>query len=314
MNRFKLIPMKSLCLALLLVLLGQVVSYAAEPGAEVSIAVGTVTMIPANGGAEQPLKVGDVVPVGATVKTGVSSRAVVKTTKQSAIRIAENSQVVMMELVESDTTPKVLVDIKSGSLGALIQPQAQGVMDFKVKTPTGIAAARGTMYAVAVEDGKGFVKVEHGKVDVIPVNVQKQEPQTGKVTTVSGTVNETPLGAPARALKVGDIVAAGSSIKTGPDSKATVTMTTTSAVQIGPNSDLLVSEIVESPDSPKVFLDLKNGTVGALVNPAGTGKMDFKIKTPQWGCGGEGCVLLGRGREWQRLRANQGGRGGGDAT
>lgn len=272
--------MKSFYRVLLLVLCGQVMAFAADTGGVVSIAVGTVTMIPANGGAEQPLKVGDVVPVGSTVKTGPSSRAVIKTTKQSAVRIAENSQAVMMELVDSDATPKVLIDLKSGSLGALIQPQAQAAMDFKIKTPSGIAAARGTMYAVAVEDGKGYVKVEHGKVDVIPDNVVKQQPKTGKVTVVAGSVIETPLGAPARAMKEGDIVSQGSTIKTGADSKATVTMTTTSAVQIGPNSEVLVAEIVESPENPKVLLDLKNGTVGALVNPGAKGKMDFKIKTP----------------------------------
>lgn len=280
MSEFTLSPMKSFCRTLLLVLFGQVMAFAADSGGVVSVVVGTVTMTPASGGAEQPLKVGDVVPVGSTVKTGASSRTVIKTTKQSAVRIAENSQVVMTELMESDSAPKVLLDLKSGSMGALIQPQAQATMDFKIKTPTGIAAARGTMYAVAVEDGKGYVKVDHGKVDVIPANVQKQQPQTGKVTVVAGTVNETPLGAPVRLVKEGDIVSAGSTIKTGPDSKATVTMTTTSAVQIGPNSEVLVAEIVESADNPKVLLDLKNGTIGALVNPGGKGKMDFKIKTP----------------------------------
>lgn len=280
MNELTLIPMKSFCHALLLVLLGQVMAYAADPGGVVSIAVGTVTMIPANGGAEQALKVGDAVPVGATVKTGASSRAVIKTTKQSAVRIAENSQAVMMELVDSDSTPKVLIDLKSGSLGALIQPQAQASMDFKIKTPSGIAAARGTMFAVAVEDGKGYVKVDHGKVDVIPANVQKQVPQSGKVTVVAGSVSETPLGAEGRALKEGDIVSMGSTIKTGADSRATVTMTTTSAVQIGPNSEVVVAEIVESKDAPKVLLDLKNSTIGALVNPGGKGQMDFKIKNP----------------------------------
>lgn len=246
----------------------------------VSIAVGTVTLIPADGGAEKPLKVGDAVPIGSTVKTGMASRAVIKTTKQSAVRIAENSNALIMELVDSDTNPKVLIDLKSGSMGALIQPQAQSAMDFKIKTPSGIAAARGTMYAVAVEDGKGYVKVEHGKVDVIPANVERQQPQTGKVTAITGKVSETPLGGQERALKEGDIITVGSSIKTGGDSRATVTMTTTSAVQIGPNSEVLVNEIVESIDAPKVMLDLKNGTVGALVNPGGKGNMDFKIKTP----------------------------------
>lgn len=272
------IPMKTLCCLMLIVLAGQ--GWAADSDGVVSIAVGNVTMIPADGGAEKPLKVGDAVPVGSTVKTGVASRAVIKTTKQSAVRIAENSEAVIMELVDADASPKVLIDLKSGSMGALIQPQAQAVMDFKIKTPSGIAAARGTMYAVAVEDGKGYVKVEHGKVDVIPDNVQRQEPQTGRVTAVKGSVFETPLGVGERVLKVGDIVTAGSRIKTGADSIATVTMTKKSAVQIGAESEVVVSELLESEDAPKVLLDLKNGTVGALVNPEGKGKMDFKIKTP----------------------------------
>lgn len=253
---------------------------AAESDGSVSVAVGKVTMLPLGGGAEIALKVGDPVPVGSTVKTGAASRAVIKTTKQSAIRIAENSQAVFVELVDSDTAPKVLVDLKSGSLGALIQPQAQSTMDFKVKTPSGIAAARGTMFAVAVEDGKGFVKVEHGKVDVTPASVQKQAPQTGKVTIVAGKVTETPPGQPEKALKEGDIVAVGSTLKTGPDSRVTVTMTSTSAIRLGPDSEAVVAEIVESKEAPKVLLDLKNGTVGALVKPETSGKMDFKIKTP----------------------------------
>jgi hypothetical protein len=279
MNDCIIKPMKLLITVAILALFFEQ-GFAAEPGGSVSVAIGKVTIVPLGGGAETPLKVGDAVPVGSTVKTGVASRAVIKTTKQSAIRIAENSQAVFVELVDSDTAPKVLVDLKSGSLGALIQPQAQSTMDFKVKTPSGIAAARGTMFAVAVEDGKGFVKVEHGKVDVTPTNVQKQAPQVGKVTLVAGKVSETPPGRPAHALKEGDVIAVGSTLKTGPDARVTVTMTSTSAIRLGPDSEAVVAEIVESKDAPKVLLDLKNGTVGALVKPETSGKMDFKIKTP----------------------------------
>ena len=270
--------MKFLVAIAMLALAGKVL--AAESAGTVSVAVGKVTMIPMGGNAEAELKVGDAVPVGSTVKTGAASRAVIKTTKQSAIRIAENSQAVFTELVDSDTAPKVLVDLKAGSLGALIQPQAQATMDFKVKTPSGIAAARGTMYAVAVEDGKGFVKVEHGKVDVTPSDVKKQVPQSGKVSIVAGTVTQTPPGQAEHPLKEGDIVSVGSTLKTGENSNATVTMTTTSAIRLGPNSEAVVAEIVESKEAPKVLLDLKNGTVGALVKPETSGKMDFKIKTP----------------------------------
>ena len=80
-------PMKFLLSALLLVLCGQVFAADLNDGL-VSISVGNVTLIPAGGGAEKPLKVGDAVPVGSVVKTGPASRTVIKTTKQSAVRIA----------------------------------------------------------------------------------------------------------------------------------------------------------------------------------------------------------------------------------
>jgi hypothetical protein len=42
-------------------------------------------------------------------------------------------------------------------------------MDFKIKTPSGVAAARGTFYSVVVEKGKGFVQTESGEVQIIPL-------------------------------------------------------------------------------------------------------------------------------------------------
>ncbi|NNE92976.1 MAG: FecR domain-containing protein [Verrucomicrobiales bacterium] len=142
---------------------------AAEPeSGNVTVAVGQVTVTPPDGGAAKALKAGDTVAVGSTVKTGADSRAVIVMTKVSAIRIAADSEVVITEMKESDTEPKVLVDLKSGSLGALLKPGAEGKMDFKVKTPSGVAAARGTFFAVVVEDGKGFAQVKNGKIEIVP--------------------------------------------------------------------------------------------------------------------------------------------------
>ena len=248
---------------------------------KVSVAVGQVTLTRAGEAAETPLKVGDAVPVGSTVKTGASSRAVVVTTRQSAVRIADNSAVVVETLEDADAAPKVLLQITSGSLGALIQPQAQSVMDFKVKTPSGVAAARGTFFSVAVEKGKGFVQVKEGKVDVTPVDAKKEEPRPGRVTVAVGDVKETPPGGgAARNLAVGDVVQAGSTIRTGDNSRAVITMTVQSAIRVGPNSETIVQELVTAADAPKVLLDLKSGSMGALINPEAKGKVDFKIKTP----------------------------------
>ncbi|MCB1085944.1 MAG: FecR domain-containing protein [Verrucomicrobiae bacterium] len=141
----------------------------AEPkSGNVTVSVGDVKVTPPGGGAAVALKAGDTIQVGSTVTTGAGARAVIVMTPRSAIRIAENSTAVVEEIVEAATPPKVTIDLKDGSLGALLRPGAGAEMDFKIKTPSGIAAARGTYFAVVVENGKGFAQVKEGKVEIVP--------------------------------------------------------------------------------------------------------------------------------------------------
>lgn len=140
---------------------------AAPASGNVTVAVGEVKVTPP-GGAEAPLAAGDTVATGSTVKTGAGARAVIVMTPRSAIRIGENSEVLIEEVLETANPPKVTVDVKNGSLGALLKPGTGAIMDFKIKTPSGIAAARGTYYAVVVENGKGFAQVKEGKVEIVP--------------------------------------------------------------------------------------------------------------------------------------------------
>ena len=141
----------------------------AEPeSGKVTVAVGDVQSVPKDGGAGAAVNVGDKVAVGTTIKTGADSRAVVVITARSAIRISENSEVVIETVDEAATPDNVLIDLKSGSLGALLKPNAAGELDFKVRTPSGVAAARGTFYSVAVKDGKGYAQVKEGRVEIVP--------------------------------------------------------------------------------------------------------------------------------------------------
>lgn len=140
----------------------------AEPeSGKVTVAVGDVQAI-AEDGAATPVKAGDKVAVGTTIKTGAESRAVVVITARSAIRISESSEVVIETVDEAAKPSQVMIDLKDGSLGALLKPNAAGELDFKVRTPSGVAAARGTFYAVAVKDGKGYAQVKEGRVEIIP--------------------------------------------------------------------------------------------------------------------------------------------------
>jgi hypothetical protein len=257
----------------------------AKTDGRLSVVVGEVTVTP-EGGEAAAAKQGDAVKVGSVIKTGPGARAVLVTTRQSAVRIAENSEVFVEDLVDSEATPKVLLDIKTGSMGALIQPQAQSAMDFRIKTPSGVAAARGTFYAVAVEEGedgekKGFVQVKSGKVAVTPKDAEGGEgAKPGTVSEMKGTLKLVSEDGTEKDLNVGDSVEIGSTVKTGPDSSAIIRLTKDSAVNMTANTEALVEVLDDNEDAPKVKLDLKNGTMSALIDPKVKGKMDFRIKTP----------------------------------
>jgi hypothetical protein len=142
---------------------------AADPkSGTVTVSVGDVKVKPAGAAAAKALSVDDTVVTGSTISTGPGSRAVVVMTATSAIRVAENSEVLITEIKESAATPKVLVDLKSGALAALLNKEPGIAMDFQIKTPSGIAAARGTYFAVVVENGKGFAQVKEGVVEIVP--------------------------------------------------------------------------------------------------------------------------------------------------
>jgi len=144
-------------------------TFSAPQSGKVTVAVGDVKTTPA-AGVPVLVKAGQSVEVGSKVTTGPGARAVIVMTPRSAIRISENSEVLIAEVDQTAKPEIVLVDLKSGSLGALLKTTPDAPMDFKIKTPSGVAAARGTFFSVAVKDGKGYAQVKEGVVQIIPAN------------------------------------------------------------------------------------------------------------------------------------------------
>lgn len=125
-------------------------------------------MIPKDGGAAQKLQKGSKVEVGAQVTTAERARIVIMMTDASAIRITGGSTVTIAAMTDSGASgqSRVNVNLKSGSVGALIDSSKNRQIDFKIETPHGVATARGTYYAVVVEGGKTYTKVRNGQVSV----------------------------------------------------------------------------------------------------------------------------------------------------
>ena len=157
-------------LALLAVLLlSTAVLRAAPVSAKVFSVSGTVEFAAPGSASFAPLAKGQVLAAGSTVRTGDDGTAVLVTTPGSAIQVGKSSVLKINELAfaktnGSVTERKAVLQLSSGVISALIDPSTPQVTDFRIQTPQGAAAARGTFYAVLVFNGKTYVGVKEGKV------------------------------------------------------------------------------------------------------------------------------------------------------
>ncbi len=128
----------------------------------------------------QLLTLTTVLPYGTTIKTGEGSSAIIRVVPGAAMQVAEKTTVVIdgMEFEkqgEEVKTRKARVNLTSGTVSALLDKRNPKATDFRIETPQGSAAARGTFYGVSVTDGQTFVSVKEGKVGV--AEKPKDEPK-----------------------------------------------------------------------------------------------------------------------------------------
>jgi len=130
---------------------------------------GTVEFAGPGSSTYAPLKKGQVLAIGSTVRTGDDGVAVLQTTPGSAVQVGNGSILKINELAfaksgDNVTERKARLQLNTGVVSALIDPSTPKVTDFKIQTPQGAAAARGTFYAVCVYQGKTYVGVREGHV------------------------------------------------------------------------------------------------------------------------------------------------------
>src|SRR6202044_3367169 len=151
------------------VLVSAVSLAAATVNASVYSVKGTVQFAGPGSASYAPLTKGQTLAIGSTVRTGDDGVAVLVTTPGSAIQIGNDSILKINELAFAKTGSQVTqrtatLQLTSGVVSALIDPSTPKITDFKIQTPQGAAAARGTFYAVLVYHGKTYVGVKEGHV------------------------------------------------------------------------------------------------------------------------------------------------------
>ena len=112
------------------------------------------------------------------------------------------------------------------------------------------------------------------------------DPVSAVAFSVTGTAQFAPPGTLSfQALKVGQALPVGSTVRTGDDGKVVLRTTPGSAVQLGANSLMKINDLDFQKSGGavterKARLELTSGVVNVLVDPSTPNVTDFKVQTP----------------------------------
>ncbi|MBI2497281.1 MAG: FecR domain-containing protein, partial [Opitutae bacterium] len=112
-------------------------------------------------------------PQGATISTGANSEAYLVSHSDTVSVVTADSVVGIDEVSVTTangqvTEQKTLLDLKSGNLVSKLNPAKKSVNNYAVRTPKGVAAARGTVFTVSYKGTNYTIAVLNGTVQITP--------------------------------------------------------------------------------------------------------------------------------------------------
>lgn len=132
-------------------------------------------------GSSVPLTAGMKVAQGATITTGADGDVYLESHAGYVTAIKKDSVVEVNEISVTSsggkvTEEKTLLDLKSGNLVSNLDPKKKSVNNYQVRTPKGVAAARGTTFSVNFRGGVYTIAVVNGQVILTPPGSFGQTP------------------------------------------------------------------------------------------------------------------------------------------
>lgn len=143
------------------------------PEPTVSYLVGTVQVKRA--GKTFPARVSMACKTGDTLVSSKASRLELRYPDNTLLRLDENARLVLTQRTPGKPEPTLLI----GKTWANVKRLGQTGTGFGVRTPTSVAAVRGTVFGVDAADSTSRVRLYEGKVDVA-------SPQTDSLTRARG--------------------------------------------------------------------------------------------------------------------------------
>jgi hypothetical protein len=129
---------------------------------------------------------GDVIPVGSWVEVPAAAKLFLRTFKGTTTVFSGGAVFEVTQVEETGGKEKTLLTLRSGDLVANLDPTKRGVNDYGVRTPKGVAAARGTNYSVSVNGVQVLITVSAGQVSMTipgfpnPISVSPGQASTGQ--------------------------------------------------------------------------------------------------------------------------------------
>lgn len=140
---------------------------------------------------------GNRIELNSLIKTGSNGDVTIALLNGLAVTLKEDSE---MSILRLDDTPvaggkrRALVELNRGRLVVLIAEDRAEEINFRIKTPKGIASPRGTFYAIQVEGEEAFLAVKEGKVGLdqfTPLEYEEEGQETEVVEEAQDYGNTT---------------------------------------------------------------------------------------------------------------------------
>jgi hypothetical protein len=173
---------------------GSLVSFAqqTQTDAFVSSITGSATVLAPGATEAVPLVIGQKLPEGSTVKTGSGANVLIQSHQGIQTGVGAKSLVVVgTHSVSSDGVRTAVINLKEGTTVSVLDPAKRSVNNYAVRTPKGVAAARGTIYTTTVT-------LTSGREAVVTVN------------TVTGSVSFAIAGGQTISVSAGNSANSGS--------------------------------------------------------------------------------------------------------
>jgi len=167
---------------------------ASETGVRVSSVSGSVRAMRPGDSTSSEIQSGETLPQGTFIFSQSTGSATFTAGSSIVTRITPNSSIRLLEAeVRPGLTPRVEYELKEGSILSALGSESSGEIDYKIRTPQGVVAARGTVFGTTARNNQTGVFGAHGNINFSNQN-DRQRIKPGEFRSFRWTGSRVEIG------------------------------------------------------------------------------------------------------------------------